>query len=215
MLGTEMVDLYVGPDKEHFRVHKAVLCSEIPYFDKMFNGGFSEASSNTATFPEDHGKAFDLLLGWVYGGDLIVTEEETRGDNPIMGSLIELSKLAHKLCLPPLEDRVVDMVRNIYRSRYAWPKSSRFLMVYSTLRESCGMRKYFAHCFAYLTLETNEHWPISGDEGLADAMIKSVDLTQDVLTILRASGGKVSSPNEVPDCNFHYHAEGEPCYKDK
>jgi len=36
MLEADMVDLYVGLEKEHFRVHKAALCGKIPYFDKMF-----------------------------------------------------------------------------------------------------------------------------------------------------------------------------------
>ena len=43
-----MVDLFVGPEKKLFRVHKSFLCNKIPYFDKMFNGGFKEAIESQA-----------------------------------------------------------------------------------------------------------------------------------------------------------------------
>jgi hypothetical protein len=32
LMGTEMVDLYVGPTEVHFSVHKEILCNKIPYF---------------------------------------------------------------------------------------------------------------------------------------------------------------------------------------
>jgi len=42
LMGTEMVDLYIGPEKRHFRAHKKLLCSKVPYFEKMFKGQFLE-----------------------------------------------------------------------------------------------------------------------------------------------------------------------------
>ncbi|TGO18015.1 hypothetical protein BTUL_0013g00920 [Botrytis tulipae] len=65
-LGIETVDLYIGSSRTHYRVHKNVLCTKIPYFNKMFNGGFSEASSNSAEFPEDAIGSSDVLLKWAY-----------------------------------------------------------------------------------------------------------------------------------------------------
>jgi hypothetical protein len=71
MTGTEMVDLYVGPEKEQFHVHKAAICGKTPYFEKMFKeDGFEESYNNSASFPEDDTVLFDLLLGWVYHGSI-------------------------------------------------------------------------------------------------------------------------------------------------
>jgi hypothetical protein len=61
-----MVDLYVGPSKHRFHAHRDILCSKAPYFVKMFSGGFAEATTNSAEFPEDKVQPFDLLLFWVY-----------------------------------------------------------------------------------------------------------------------------------------------------
>ena len=65
-----MVDLYVGDKERHFRVYKKLLCCKVTYFDKAFNGNFSEPQTNTAKFPEDSLVAFDVLQGWVYTGRL-------------------------------------------------------------------------------------------------------------------------------------------------
>lgn len=70
-----MVTLKVGKNKKAFAVHKKLLCEKIPYFEKMFQGLWIEASGNIATFPEDEVECFDVLIGWLYSGALrLVTE---------------------------------------------------------------------------------------------------------------------------------------------
>lgn len=62
-----MVDIFVGPQKQHFHVHKNPLCTRVPYFEKVFKeGGFLESVDQVATLPEDDPVAFSLLLEWVY-----------------------------------------------------------------------------------------------------------------------------------------------------
>lgn len=65
-----MVNIFVGPEKEHFRVHKNLICSKALYFNKMFNGGFKEDIEQTATLPEDSPRVFTLLVEWIYSGRL-------------------------------------------------------------------------------------------------------------------------------------------------
>ncbi|PMD32303.1 hypothetical protein L207DRAFT_590597 [Hyaloscypha variabilis F] len=63
-MGTEMVDIYVSPSKPLSRLYKSKLCARIPYFNKMFNGAFKEATENTAYLLEDTTSSFDLLADW-------------------------------------------------------------------------------------------------------------------------------------------------------
>lgn len=65
-----MVDLYVGQTKAHYHLHKTMLYQKIPYFDKMFNGGFKEAKAFKADFPDDSVTSFDVLVAWVYTGQI-------------------------------------------------------------------------------------------------------------------------------------------------
>jgi hypothetical protein len=62
-MGMNKVDLYIGPKVEHFHVHEEILCNKIPYFAKMFRGGFAEANTKSAHLPEDNPDLFDVLLG--------------------------------------------------------------------------------------------------------------------------------------------------------
>lgn len=65
-MGSDTVDVYVGDDRVHLRVHQKLLCQDGPVFDKMFNGGFTEAASKSAELPEDDPDAFDSFLIWLY-----------------------------------------------------------------------------------------------------------------------------------------------------
>ena len=77
-LGNQIVNIEVGTEdnKALFTIHRKVLCSKIPFFDKMFNGGFEEAKTQCATLPEDDPSGFHLLVGWVYTGSIEAFEDE-------------------------------------------------------------------------------------------------------------------------------------------
>ncbi|TGO60643.1 hypothetical protein BOTNAR_0142g00140 [Botryotinia narcissicola] len=78
---TELVDLIVGPEEALFRVHKSFLCNKIPYFNKMFNGGFIEAKENSAKFPEDGPQSFDILIEWLEDRALDLYRQSSRVKN--------------------------------------------------------------------------------------------------------------------------------------
>jgi hypothetical protein len=117
----EMVDLYIGPNKVHFCVHKELLCDKIPYFDKMFRGHF-EATMNSATFPEDTPESFDLLVEWVYSGSirpLVATTPEPGSRRYPQGALSYLFTqfygLASKIRMPELMDKIMDYLHDLER----------------------------------------------------------------------------------------------------
>ena len=96
-MGTETVDIHVGVNKEHFCVHKEILCAKIPYFEKMFKGGFKESSDGSATLPDDRSESFDLLLGWVYHNTirpLSIIERDGKGVGTTSWSAVPFDGLA-------------------------------------------------------------------------------------------------------------------------
>ncbi|TGO60644.1 hypothetical protein BOTNAR_0142g00150 [Botryotinia narcissicola] len=101
--GSQMVDIRVGEEMKLFRVHKSLLCTRVPYFNKMFNSGFSESKTNSAVLREDGHEAFDVLVDWVYTSIL-------PRDAGFWG-LVEVYVLADKICLPELMDQVMDTIQ--------------------------------------------------------------------------------------------------------
>lgn len=68
-LGTDMVTLVVGRDRQKFVVHKKLLVNQSNYF-KASTTWSAEAADSTITFEDDDPDAFRLLIGWVYRGDI-------------------------------------------------------------------------------------------------------------------------------------------------
>jgi hypothetical protein len=211
-MGTEMVDLYVGPQRDCFHVHKEVLCKKIPYFEMSFNGGFKEA-----TFPEDDTDSFDLLLGWVYRDSirpLVVLRREgpKEKESSIQSwNSTKFYMLAAKLCLPDLQDQIVNIYIDYMDREKLVPSVRDMGITYSTMPAGSPFRKFAARSFHWAldpssTIDSTV-WPT---HALANLLRNQDDLAEDVLTLSRA-GVKSSDPRKLPRCEFHSHGKDEPC----
>ena len=77
-MGTDVIDIYVGPSRKHFVVHKNLLTSKSDYFNKALNGSFKEAAEQSITFEELEPAAFALMIGWLYKGTIPGIEKQLR-----------------------------------------------------------------------------------------------------------------------------------------
>jgi hypothetical protein len=77
----------------------------------MFNGGFREPKENTAIFPKGDTEAFDVLIGWVYRGNIrqLACKPNT---NIAVWNPASFYCLAEKLCLPDFMDQLMGYVES-------------------------------------------------------------------------------------------------------
>ncbi|KAF7900304.1 uncharacterized protein EAF01_007606 [Botrytis porri] len=115
--GTEMVDLFVGPDKKLIHVHKGILPKKIQYFDKMFDGSWIESANNSAISPEGTVESFDLLIGWIYRGSLRPLQEDIKVNGRLGGDTFDLYVLCEKFCLAEVMDEIMDAIRTYKHTR--------------------------------------------------------------------------------------------------
>ncbi|CAD6447387.1 e281ed2a-d50c-4d00-9af7-e2c1a4af7f29 [Sclerotinia trifoliorum] len=103
-----MGDIHVETDEKsgHFKLRKPILFTKVPYSEKMFNGRFMEGTMNSATLPEDDLELFNILVSWIYSGQIpaLHSNLETDLDWPIL----DLYVLADKFCIPNLMDQTLD-----------------------------------------------------------------------------------------------------------
>jgi hypothetical protein len=212
-MGTEMADIYVGPSKEHFRVYKDILCKKVEYFDKMFNSGFAEAATNSATFPDDDAESFDILLGWVYHGtlrDLLCIKHED-GAKQCSWQEVNAYALAEKLCVPELQDAVMNAVIKVSKESDSLPSVANMQKAYEKTSQNSPLRNFMAHVFSYTIAKCcEEYWPISSMQPLLKS---NDDLSMDFLTLLR-KGVPATDPKSLSPCKFHCHDVDEPCVTD-
>jgi hypothetical protein len=215
-MGTEMVNLYVGPGKRKFLVHKEILCSKVLYFEKMFKGGFEEATKNEATFPEDDAESFDLLLSWVYHDSirrLVVLRKDSINEGVVIMSWtpIKFYMLTEKFCLSVLQDRIVNIYLEYLDRENKLPSVIGMAMTYSTTPTGNPFRKFITRSFYWVMDSSskliNPNWPT---HALAKLMRDQEDLAEEVLTLIR-TGVKASDPRTLPRCEFHCHGKDEPC----
>ncbi|TGO48341.1 hypothetical protein BCON_0243g00130 [Botryotinia convoluta] len=209
--GVDMVHLYVGEEKEHFRVHKAILCDKIPYFEKIFkDGGFIESLTSTAYFPEDHASTFDILIEWAYTGMLPPICLAPR-DKVLRWDFGEFYILLDKLCLFDLMDEAMDMFRkteNYTDEHYA---GEDMIILYSRLYQDSPLRRYLLDCLLYRFSQKGENVEDLWSPTSMDVIFEAEDnLAIDYLETLRTSyGEEMPDPTIGDDCIYHCHKEME------
>ena len=214
-VGTEMVDIYVGPAKVLFRLYKSKVCAKIPYFDKMFNGNFNEASSNIAHLPEDEPEAFDLLAEWANHPmptkssrrirDL-VTVKDQNGQDIDSWDAVGFYGLTEKFCLPELQDIIMDMLIKYHKKWNKLPSVEFTRRALEGTPEWSPLKDYCTRAMLYAMEEgLEDRWKIEYLTGL----FRIPEFTKRYLTLQCEEGGR--DPRQLGKCDFHVHKDGFPC----
>jgi len=216
-MGTEMVDIYVGPSKVLFRLHKNKLCFRIQYFDKMFNGSFKEASSNTAYLPEDDPASFDLLADWANHPTASKTPRKIRdlvavkdadGEDVASWDPVGFYILAEKYCLPELQDMIMDATIKYHKKMNELPSVDFVIRAYESMGAGPPLVTYCVMAMVHVIrghaledLWEREHL----------SRLYQVLPTFGEAYIRLQSSGDGPDPRLFPRCFFHTHEKGAYC----
>lgn len=105
-----MVTILVGAgdNKAKFVVHKDFVCHYSLVFRAAFNGVFIEGQSQIYYLRDEREKVVGLLVEWIYTKDISSSNDRSGYDD-----LVELWILADKLCIPDLQDNVIDRLKEM------------------------------------------------------------------------------------------------------
>ncbi|TVY80459.1 hypothetical protein LSUE1_G005344 [Lachnellula suecica] len=185
--GLEMVDIFVGPEKEHFHVHKKPLCARVPYFDKMFCGQFLESEQQSATLPEDDPIVFNLFLMWVYGdGSLAPVDfsKNTVDSGPILDR-IKLYGFAEKICLTELSDYLMTtLISNLSLQNRTLSLAS-VTSAYELTRPESPSRKYISHSLTLTVKLSGPETSSSNNINIKRLLSENEDILKDTLEAIR------------------------------
>lgn len=128
-----MVDIFVGPQKQRFHIHRAVLVSHTDYFRGMFLRGFKEGKEKSATLPEDDPQIFDLFPQWIYGQKRLLPAK-TLPDVGRAGTdftmRIKLYGFAEKYCIKELANYLVTNIMSVCDQYGEFPHAQEMLLAY-------------------------------------------------------------------------------------
>jgi len=201
----------VGTNERPFLVHKKTICDAVEPFGKMFRGGFAEASSHTATLPEDDPEAFGLLVEWVYKDQLPQFGDDTVRRDCILR--LKLYILAEKYGLIPLMDDSMDFIRLCFRTGRCRMTLKWCDYAYENTPEKSPLRSFISSYFVYQFFHRRDEdlWSTSEFSAVA---ANSCDLVQDVFQLMRGKfvppitgyPWEEFDPCKGTCCRYHYHS---------
>lgn len=125
-----MVNIFVGPKRKRYHVHKDLLCDRSEYFRAMFQGGYQETQTKEVFLVDEDASAMELFVTWIYGTTL-------RGpaDSNESSAYLGLLVLSMKFLIEQLHNECVDLIRAYFRDgcKPVWAKHVKY--VYDNLND--------------------------------------------------------------------------------
>ncbi|KAG4433061.1 hypothetical protein IFR05_011455 [Cadophora sp. M221] len=230
-LGDELVSIQVGPERKQFSVHKKLIRSSSPFFDKAFqSNAFKEGIEGVLYLPDDHPLALGLYVEWIYRLSIPNGNSQSYVDG-----LYHLWIFADKLCLPTsaLKDAVMDKIQDISSEYHLEPSSAMVQIVFERTAKRSNLRLYCIEIIAFSLLLKSELRKTDHEAkrlaGILDEELAQVyELTTrhpDIFKYLFYEAIGFAKMKVLSDpraryrlginakCSYHEHAEGE-CHVD-
>lgn len=103
-MGSETIKVLVGKEHKLYQIHKTLICSCCPYFQKCLDGNFEEGYTGEVVLEEEETSAFDNLVLWLYCN--LLPDDDLTED-----AVVHTHLLADKLCMEGVKNYVVDRKR--------------------------------------------------------------------------------------------------------
>ncbi|KAI9874265.1 MAG: hypothetical protein M1830_009942 [Pleopsidium flavum] len=132
-----MVDIYVGPSKKQYQLHKALICARSSFFRNAFSGSFKEAEG-VLVMAEDTPAVFDLAVQWLYSGNI---DPMTLGRTGLSTHL-QLFVLADKLQMAKLQECIIASIRKGLDASGGYMKSSHIIYIFNNTPPTSSLRNF-------------------------------------------------------------------------
>jgi hypothetical protein len=210
-----MVDIYVGAERRKWTIHKKLICTRVPYFEKAFQGSFQEATDQSICLTEEDPAGFEVFLSWLYTGSLAgvmpenvkVNEERLRNnpdcdpENATTIKLVEFFIQADKFLLPDeVKTAILDNLVIIRKSKFLRICTSISLGIVSRVLKATStdspLQTFILDSVCFDFVDKHEFMKRARDEMHRD------NLDLDIIVFLEALRSHFS--NGFSDCDWNY-----------
>lgn len=202
----------VGPEKEAYSVHKALLCFYSDFFRAAFNGSFKEAIESQIELLDVEIQVFEAFQAWLYSKTLLNTEELENPDRQTYlhhAILAKLWILGDKYQIPLLQNNVVDTMHEKVEKDRLTPSVSIALVYENTLPGSC-LRRAVIDILAHRSR-------LDAQDGVCGPQFRqywTLDASMDMIATIASAWRSKLIPYtslKAERCHYHVHAEGDRC----
>jgi hypothetical protein len=159
-----MVTVEVGPKRQKYHVHKALVTRHSDFFEKALTGPWKEADERVVRLPNIHPCGFNIFVGWMYTGTIPendVNDWLAAGDcQAIPGPRNERTDLLILQTLVVADQLVAPVFQQVVNNGFAdWMAPCDYwrfhykniIFAYANLPESCPVLRLIvdAHCVGW------------------------------------------------------------------
>jgi hypothetical protein len=215
------VVLEVGPQKQHYHLHKALLVHHSDYFRSAMNGSWKEAKEKVISLKDVETTAVEIFIHWLYTQQILNAVEvkemqyEPTDDDPLITGYTKALVFGDRFLVPhfrqAVHNRIVDTLLGVGGNA---PRNPTFFTATKYALENLPLN----HNILKLLLDMHcRYWNVSGqgedlDEEAGIAKILNMDLPYTLLIRLVARySSRVMEINrdwrktKLAGCDFHEH----------
>lgn len=158
--GTQVVRIVVGADNQEYAVHKNLICASSEFFNRMFNGNFTEAKEGALELPEESPVVFNLFYDWLYTGRVakgLSAYYEKKEESCFVDDFwIKAYLMADRLLIDKLRELAIVSLKNLFSRRLPLVPSKVFIAALFGHDSLPDMKIYVAEHVAYWLLRCHE-----------------------------------------------------------
>jgi hypothetical protein len=218
LLAGPTVDIFVGPERRHWTLHRNLLCHHSSYFETEFVGhevpksNKGDGGANELELPDDDPRGFELLVKWLYQGSL----EDVSGmaDMEKYDYAVACNKLyvlCDKFDMVLLKNIAMDRYRQLLNEVQLVPDPDEINDIYRASSARSPFRRLMTNIAARQIMDPE----VDKDaESYRRCFENNPDFAVEMVnSIRRLSGGMLfNDPTESDACEYHDHRNGLKCH---
>lgn len=211
---SEDIKVVVGPDKQTFTLHKAVLTAHSTFFRTALKNGFGKAPDCIIIHPDIDFESFRAYTQWAYSGEIVVIDpkeaaQDTKGRQERI-ALIKLYITADRLGDTLLRNGTIDNIIALNKATGVNFTVEMICLAYRQLGEASRLRKLILESFVWHADVVRATWLRKTRAFLL------TEFWADLAISFAASNGDLASKQSdfPPDCAFHDHDSEVPACAD-
>lgn len=119
-----IVYVKVGPERQSFGFHKALLCRRSAYFKAALNGNFKEAEDGVVILDDEDPHLFQVFNEWLYTGEFFFDCQGSDLDeknSAQWSAMLDLYIFPEKRVIPKLQNDLVDTMWKFAQEMHHYP----------------------------------------------------------------------------------------------
>ena len=213
LLSGPLVNIYVGPERKHWSLHKNLLRHHSSYFETKFYDQESNSRDGTTALelPDDEPKGFELLVKWLYQGTLEDTssmDDEQKYNYAV--ACHRLHQLCDKFSMITLKNLAIDSYRSNLNAAQLVPDAEEINEIYRASSPGSPFRKLMIKIAARQIMDPDVDRDLETYRCCFENNANfSVELVQEIRL---SSGGRLfEDPTSGNKCDWHDHRDGSSC----